>query len=87
MRCVRRRILLRARPPRSIEIEGVASPFLIVWSTLATPPGLPATVMPRAGLPIGMQIIGPFLQDRTTISFAGHAEREFGSFVPPPPSR
>jgi amidase len=38
----------------------------------------------RAGLPIGVQIIGPFLEDRTTIAFAGLMEREFGGFSPPP---
>jgi amidase len=36
------------------------------------------------GLPIGMQIIGPFLEDRTTLAFADLAEREFGGFVAPP---
>jgi amidase len=45
-------------------------------------------VMPIArsaeGLPIGMQIIGPYLEDRTTIAFAEFAEREFGGFVAPP---
>ena len=75
---------------RRIDIDGTAFPYLslIVWSTAATPPGLPATVIPigrsPAGLPIGVQIIGPFLEDRTTIAFAGLVEREFGSFVPPP---
>jgi len=75
---------------RRIDIDGTAHPYLslIVWSTLATPPGLPATVMPigrsRAGLPIGVQIMGRFLDDRTTITFAGLMEREFGGFVPPP---
>jgi amidase len=38
----------------------------------------------RAGLPIGVQIIGPFLEDRTTIAFAGLMERAFGGFSPPP---
>jgi amidase len=56
--------------------------------TQATPPGLPATTMPigrsRAGLPIGVQIMGQFLDDRTTLAFAGLMEREFGGFVPPP---
>ena len=37
-----------------------------------------------AGLPIGVQIIGNYLEDRTTIAFAGLIEREFGGFTPPP---
>jgi len=78
------------RDIRSIEIDGKTHPYisLIVWGTLATPPGLPATVAPigrsPAGLPIGVQIIGPLLEDRTTIAFAGLLEREFGGFVAPP---
>lgn len=74
---------------RRIAIDGGEFPYLsqIVWHSLATPPGLPATVMPigrRGDLPIGVQIIGPSLEDRTTIAFAGLMEREFGGFVPPP---
>jgi len=34
-------------------------------------------------LPIGVQIIGPYLEDRTTMNFAQLMEREFGGFVPP----
>jgi amidase len=60
----------------------------LVWSSVATLLGLPATVAPIAlsaeGLPIGAQIIGPYLEDRTTIAFAALVEREFGGFVPPP---
>ena len=75
---------------RTIEIDGETHPYLslIVWSTVATPPGLPATVMPvarsKAGLPIGVQIIGPLLEDRTTLAFAGLLEREYGGFARPP---
>jgi amidase len=75
---------------RTIDIDGQAFPYLslIVWSTLATPPGLPATTMPigrsTSGLPIGVQIIGPALEDRTTLAFAKLAEREFGGFTAPP---
>ena len=36
------------------------------------------------GLPIGVQIIGGYLEDRTTIAFAELIEREFGGFTPPP---
>jgi amidase len=35
-------------------------------------------------LPIGVQVIGPYLEDRTVLAFAAHLEREFGGFVPPP---
>jgi amidase len=76
---------------RRIEIDGKAYPYLdafLVWPGVATLPGLPATVAPigrsETGLPIGVQIIGPYLEDRTTIAFAELLEREFGGFVPPP---
>ena len=58
------------------------------WLTIASLSDLPSTVAPiarsKAGLPIGMQIIGPYLGDRTTIAFAALIEREFGGFSPPP---
>jgi amidase len=76
---------------RRIEIDGQLYPYLdaqLVWAELATTPGLPATVAPidrsEDGLPLGVQIIGPYLEDRTTIAFAGLLERDFGGFVPPP---
>ena len=47
---------------------------------LATLPGLPATAIPVApdarGLPIGLQLIGPYLEDRSTIALASQLERE-----------
>jgi hypothetical protein len=36
----------------------------------------------RAGLPIGVQVMGGHLEDRTTIAFAGLLEREFGGLTP-----
>jgi amidase len=79
-------------PPgaRRIDIDGRDFPFLhrLVWSGVATMPGLPATAVPIArtetGLPIGVQVIGPYLEDRTTLAFARLVEREFGGFVRPP---
>lgn len=59
-----------------------------IWADPASTCGLPATAVPiertPSGLPIGVQIIGPYLEDRTTIALAGMIEREFGGFVPPP---
>ena len=75
---------------RSIEIDGKEYPYFdqLVWPGIATTPGLPATAIPidrsETGLPIGVQIVGPYLEDRTTIAFAQLIEREFGGFVPPP---
>ena len=78
---------------RRIDIDGTPHPYLdqIVWPGVATVAGLPATVAPidrsTMGLPIGVQIVGPYLEDRTTIRFAELIEREFGGFVAPPEIR
>ena len=76
---------------RRIQVDGKPYSYLdtqILWPELAATPGLPATVAPidrsETGLPIGVQIIGPYLEDRTTIAFAELLERKFGGFAPPP---
>ena len=75
---------------RTIEIDGKVVNYndMIAWCAIATLIGLPATVAPigrtAEGLPIGVQIIGGYLDDRTTIAFAGLIEREFGGFTAPP---
>ena len=75
---------------RQFDIDGKKMPYAnqLAWAGIATSNGLPATTMPighdDTGLPIGVQIIGGFLDDRTTIAFAGLVEREFGGFTPPP---
>jgi hypothetical protein len=60
----------------------------MVWSGVATLSSPPVTVAPidrsETGLPIGVQIVGPYLEDRTTIAFAQLIERKFGSFAQPP---
>jgi amidase len=75
---------------RHLSIDGIEVPYgdQAMWNSIATLVGLPATTMPigrsNEGLPIGMQIIGPYLEDRTTIAFAEFVERAFGGFVAPP---
>ncbi|MGE5722937.1 MAG: amidase family protein [Sphingomonadales bacterium] len=75
---------------RRLTINGKAEPFFpqAAWPGLASLPHLPSTAVPigqsRGGLPIGVQIVGPYLEDLTTIAFAGLIEREFGGFTPPP---
>ena len=69
---------------RTHVINGQPTPYgaQIAWPGIATFPGLPATCAPigktKTGLPVGVQIIGPSFEDRTTIAFAGLVEREFG---------
>ena len=75
---------------RHIEIDGKKYPYLdqLAWPGIATLPGLPATAIPIGlspeGLPVGVQIVGPWLEDRTPLKLAELIEREFGGFVPPP---
>jgi amidase len=38
----------------------------------------------RTGLPIGLQAIGPYLEDYTPIRFAALVTRELGGFRRPP---
>jgi amidase len=72
----------------SVNGKPVAHTALTGWVSVATATGNPATVMPagrtKAGLPVGLQIIGPFLEDLTSIDFAGRASDVAGGFEPPP---
>jgi amidase len=78
------------QPARKLDVDGAKIPYndQTVWAGIATLNGLPATTMPVGkspeGLPIGVQIIGSYLEDRTTIAFAELTEREFSGFTPPP---
>jgi amidase len=69
---------------RSLLIDGAEVDYAPqhAWPLIACPPHLPATAAPigrtRGGLPIGVQIIGPYLEDLTTIAFAERLSAEFG---------
>ena len=60
----------------------------LFWAGLGGVVYLPATVAPaglaRSGLPCGLQVVGPYLHDRTCIEFARLMEQELGGFTPPP---
>jgi amidase len=57
------------------------------WIAFATLTGLPATTAPVGltgdGLPVGIQIIGPYLEDATPIDLAGKLADVIGGFRPP----
>ena len=78
------------RIARTIDVNGQPRPYLdqLVWTTVVGMARLPSTVAPVGrtahGLPIGVQIVGAALSDRTTIGFAEHMEDVLGGFAPPP---
>lgn len=58
------------------------------WAGLTGMAYLPSTAAPVGlapnGLPVGMQIVAPYLEDRTSIHFAKLIEETLGGFAPPP---
>ena len=75
---------------RTVVVNGNAEPYFnqVFWAGLASVAYLPSTVIPtgpdQAGLPIGVQIIGPEYGDLITIGVAKLLEREGFAFTPPP---
>ena len=76
---------------RTLPINGQSMPYyrLSALPALASVSGLPATVFPTGrfatnGSPIGLQVMGAYLEDLTTLRFAQLMEQELGGFTPPP---
>ena len=75
---------------RTIETPEGTRPYFDqpFWITQASLPGLPALTAPAgrtvAGLPVGLQVIGPRHEDDTAITFAEQMAETIGGFSPPP---
>ena len=75
---------------RYITVDGAERHYseITAWPSVATISQLPSTVVPighsSAGLPIRMQVIGPYLEDYTTIAFARAIEGVCSGYTPPP---
>ena len=75
---------------RTVTVNGNQEPYFnqVFWAGLASVAYLPATVIPtgpdEAGLPIGVQIIGPEYADLITIGVAKLLESEGFAFTRPP---
>ena len=74
---------------RTITVDGQTRDYWdqIIWPGMASMAGLPATVAPVGlasdGLPVGIQIVGPYLEDRSTIDFARRLGEVVGGYEPP----
>ncbi|TMJ52413.1 MAG: amidase [Alphaproteobacteria bacterium] len=79
-----------SRDERTVSVNGTSVPYAeqLFFAGLASLSYLPASAAPigltAEGLPVGLQIIGPEGEDRTTIEFARLLAAEIGGFVPPP---
>jgi amidase len=79
-----------AQYSRRTVVDGEPVPYMngLQWPGLITVANLPATAIPTGrrvdGMPVGVQAVGPYLEDRTPLRFAQLAERELGGYVPPP---
>jgi amidase len=77
-------------PLRTLTVNGKSIPYtdLLGWIAPATMCKLPATVVPVGrtpdGLPVGVQIVGSHLEDRTTLDFGRRLGELTGGFTPPP---
>ena len=75
---------------RTLDVDDRSVPYMlnIVYPMWAIFAGLPATAFPAGlntqGLPLGLQAIGPYLEDRTTLRFAQLLEHHWHRFEPPP---
>jgi amidase len=79
---------------REIKIDGATTGYdkTPLWAILGVPNGLPVTTIPAGldgnGLPIGLQLIGPRMEDYTPLAFARLLEQQLGyGFKRPPTHR
>jgi amidase len=74
---------------RQVTVNGRTTPYneMLFWPGITCGFHLPASVAPigmsKSDLPIGVQIVGPFHGDRTTLHVAKLLEQHWRSFVPP----
>ncbi len=75
---------------RTVAIGGRPRPYwdAAMWMAPAGACYLPATVVPvgltAEGLPVGVQVVGPFLHDRATLHLAGQLSERLGGCPRPP---
>jgi amidase len=81
------RLDLAAQFTRRLVVNGGTIQYMdnLAWPGLVTVANLPATAIPTGrivgSVPAGVQVVGPYLGDRTTLRFAQLVEQAFGGFA------
>jgi amidase len=74
----------------TLDVDGkaVLYGYLAIYASLATLCGQPATAFPVGlapdGLPVGLQVVGPYLEDHTTLKFTALVADLMGGYQTPP---
>src|SRR3954447_15730580 len=77
-------------PRRMMPVDGVDRPAVenMLWCGLVGLAMLPSTVVPAgataAGLPVGVQVVGPYYEDATALDAARRIDAVLGAFRVPP---
>lgn len=75
---------------RTVTVNGRPFPYLdqMFWPGIISVGRLPATAAPAGltpgGLPVGVQVVGPYLGDRTALRFSELMAQAVGGYTPPP---
>lgn len=75
---------------RVLQVNGQARPYtdILWWAGLTLNAYLPVTAAPvglsKEGLPIGVQVVAPYLGDRSSLAVARLLEKHHRAFTPPP---
>lgn len=75
---------------RVLQVNGQTRPYtdILWWAGLTLNAYLPVTAAPvglsKDGLPIGVQLVAPFLGDRSSLAVARLLEKHHRAFTPPP---
>ncbi len=76
---------------RTLDVNGEQHPYMInvSWAGLIGVVSLPAAVPPigrtESGLPVGVQVVAPYLRDREAVQLAGMLAQVAGGGYQPPP--
>lgn len=80
-----------AQYSRTVSVDGQPVPYMngLQWPGMATVANLPATAIPTGrridGMPMGLQAVGPYMEDRTSLRFSQLVEQALGPGYSPPP--